>query len=216
MNNKKQNKKLSKFKEYKEKFKETWANPQKKAGIKLMGYLLFFVVLFLLSAITSAINPPEKSSYNNKTTTTTVKIDKYNEKQNELLSEKFNINYVIKINNKEYKKNGNINNNIIEGYLENGSNIKKIVFKDNNFYEIINEEEKILEIDINKDLINVKHIINLIKHSNVIKEDNGVTKKYNYDLNELNLTIIVETNEELITKIEITNDNNIYELNFDK
>lgn len=44
MKNEKGNKK-EQIKELYSKFKIAWADPRKKAGIKLLGYLIFFIIL---------------------------------------------------------------------------------------------------------------------------------------------------------------------------
>ena len=212
MKNEKENKK-EQLKELYSKFKSAWADPRKKAGIKLLGYLIFFIILLLFASITSHMN--KYTSSNTKTTTTTTVQDKYNDKQKKLLTNKYSINYVININNIEYKINGNIENNIINGYFETPNGIKKIVFKENNLYEVNNEQEILLETEINKNLIDLEYILNLIKQNSAIISDKEETKTYTYNIDNLGLNIIVTTNEENITQINIKESINPYILNFD-
>lgn len=212
MKNEKDSKK-EQIKELYSKFKVAWSDPRKRAGIKLLGYLLFFIILFLFAAITSNMNKYKTTT--SQTTTTTITIDKYNEKQKSLLTNKYSINYVININNIEYKINGTIENNIVNGYLETPIGIKKIVFKENNLYEINNEQEILLESELNKNLIDLEYIINLIKQNSAIISDKEDKKTYNYNIDNLGLNIIVTTNEENITQINITEATNTYILNFD-
>lgn len=212
MKNEKDNKK-EQIKELYSKFKTAWSDPRKRAGIKLLGYLFFFIILFLFAAITSNMNKYKTTT--SQTTKTTITIDKYNEKQKSILTNKYSINYVININNIEYKINGTIENNIVNGYLETPTGIKKIVFKENNLYEINNEQEILLENELNKNLIDLEYIINLIKQNSAIISDKEDTKTYNYNIDNLGLNIIVTTNEENITQINITEATNTYILNFD-
>ena len=212
MKNEKENKK-EQLKELYSKFKSAWADPRKKAGIKLLGYLIFFIILLLFASITSHMN--KYTSSNTKTTTTTTVQDKYNDKQKKLLTNKYSINYVININNIEYKINGNIENNIINGYFETPNGIKKIVFKENNLYEVNNEQEILLETEINKNLIDLEYILNLIKQNSAIISDKEETKTYTYNIDNLGLNIIVTTNEENISQINIKESINTYILNFD-
>lgn len=212
MKNEKENKK-EQLKELYSKFKIAWADPRKKAGIKLLGYLIFFIILLLFASITSHMN--KYTSSNTKTTTTTTVQDKYNDKQKKLLTNKYSINYVININNIEYKINGNIENNIINGYFETPNGIKKIVFKENNLYEVNNEQEILLETEINKNLIDLEYILNLIKQNSAIISDKEETKTYTYNIDNLGLNIIVTTNEENISQINIKELINTYILNFD-
>lgn len=193
------------------KLKEDWKDPRKKAGIKLLSYFIFFFLLLLIATVSN--NMPQISSNNNSTTTTT-QVDKYKDKQKDLLTNKYNISYVININDVEYKINGTIDNNIVSGYLESSSGIKKIVIKDNNIYEIINEEEVILESEININYLDLMYIISLIKPNSAIIKDNNDKKVYEYNIDSDN--IVVETNETMINKISIKNETSSYILYFDK
>ena len=87
--------KKEQLKELYSKFKTAWANPRKKAGIQLLGYLIFFIILFLFAAITSNMNKYKTPT--NQATTTTLTPDKYNNKQKFLLTNKYSINYVINV-----------------------------------------------------------------------------------------------------------------------
>ena len=213
-------KKNSKFKEYHKKFKEAWAIPQKRAGIKLLGYLIFFIILFMTSAIVSRVGN-ENKIYNESTNTTTkeiIKEDKYNNKQNNLLNSKHNINYVINIDDLEYKINGTLENNIINGYLESIDDIKKVIIEEDTLYSLKNEEKIQLETDIDCSLLNLNTIINLIKqNTSIIETIDENNKNYNYKINynEKKLNIKIYTNENNIYQIDIIYDNSNYVLNFD-
>lgn len=208
--------KQGKIKELMNKYKEAKKDPRKKAGMKLLGYFIFFIILALLANIAGII---ENSNSNNKikiTTTTTKAVDKYVEKQNKLITDKFNINYEIKYNDTIYKINGTLENNIINGYLEDVDNIKKIVIKNNVIYEIKNEIENELEVIFNINYINVEYILNVIKQSSAFIEDEESTKTYLYEIkNDITTNIYVKTNEEYIEEIIINEDNNEYKLIFD-
>ena len=198
-----------KLKEYYKKFKEAWAIPQKRAGIKLLGYLIFFIILFIISAIVNGVNNTNKV-YNEKSQTTTkiIKEDKYSDKLNYLLNNKHSINYVIKINDKEYTINGSLNND----------EIKKIIIEKYKLYEIKNEEKIELETDIDINLLNLNRVINLIKQKTGIIEridENYKNYFYKENYNEKELNIKIYTNENSIYKIDIIHDNYSYNLNFD-
>lgn len=195
------------------KLKEDWKDPRKKAGIKLLSYFIFFFLLLLIATVSNNI-ARIKNSNTSTITTTTTQVDKYKDKQKDLLTNKYNISYVININDVEYKINGTIDNNIVSGYLESSSGIKKIIIKDNNIYEIINEEEVILESEININYLDLMYIINLIKENSSIIKDNDGKKVYEYNIDSDN--IVVETNETMINKISIKNETSSYILNFDK
>lgn len=201
------------FKEKYSKFKEVWSDPRKRAGIKLLSYFIFFFVFILLASIINNIESRNNIKSSN-TTTTTLLIDKYNDKQNKLLTDKYNISYVINIGDNEYKINGTLENNIVNGYLELVDVIKKIIIKDNSIYEIINNEEVIYESGLNVNYINLENIINLIKQNRAIITDSEKIKTYTYDIDDIR-KIVVSTNEENITEIKIEDELSKYILNFD-
>ena len=68
------NKEKSKIEEYLSNLRKAWKDPRKKAGIKLLGYLIFFIIFFILVAITNEIKRYDKPINNDKKTTTTTKI----------------------------------------------------------------------------------------------------------------------------------------------
>ena len=203
------------------KLKENWKNPRKRAAIKLGFYFIFFVILFCLANISNALKNID-NTVNNKNNNNVVDKDKqdnkrYSEKQNKLLNSKHNINYIIKINDIEYKINGMLNNNIIDGYLESNDGIKKINIENDTIYEIINNEKNILNSVIDTKYININYIISTIKLENSVILNKDENKNYKYDIYKdgNNLLINVFTNSENIYKIEINVGNEEYQLNFD-
>lgn len=196
------------------KFKEAWKEPKKRAGIKLLIYIIFFILLLVSAGITSRVKINNKDTITTINTTTTAQTDKYSDKKLDLLTNKYNVNYTIKENNTEYKINGTLNNNVVIGYLETNDDIKKIIIKNTNLYEIINEQE--LELNIfNKDFITISYIINLIKDKPAIISNNNDIKTYTYDVED-KTKIIISSNETIITEINIEQDTSSYVLNFDK
>lgn len=203
------------------KLKENWKNPRKRAAIKLGFYFIFFVILFCLANISNALKNID-NTVNNKNNNNVVDKEKqdnkrYSEKQNKLLNSKHNINYIIKINDIEYKINGMLNNNIIDGYLESNDGIKKINIENDTIYEIINNEKNILNSVIDTKYININYIISTIKLENSVILNKDENKNYKYDIYKdgNNLLINVFTNSENIYKIEINVGNEEYQLNFD-
>ena len=202
------------------KLKENWKNPRKRAAIKLGFYFIFFVILFCLANISNALKNID-NTVNNKNNNVVDKEKqdnkRYSEKQNKLLNSKHNINYIIKINDIEYKINGMLNNNIIDGYLESNDGIKKINIENDTIYEIINNEKNILNSVIDTKYININYIISTIKLENSVILNKDENKNYKYDIYKdgNNLLINVFTNSENIYKIEINVGNEEYQLNFD-
>ena len=215
---KNKDKKDSKLKTFYKNFKSAWAIPQKRAGIKLLAYFIFFIIFFLIAGIVNRISDTSKI-YNENTTTTTkiLKEDKYKDKQDKLINNKHNVNIVINVNNIEYKINGILENNLINGYLESNDTIKKVLIENNTLYEIKNNENIKLDLDINYNLLNIDYIIDLIKNTKTIIErnENSIIYYYTIQIDGYDNNIKIYTNENDIYRIDIFNDSSKYELNFD-
>lgn len=210
------NKKDSIIKSFYNSLKEAWKDPRKKAGIKLLSYFIFFIILFLLAFITNQINKTN-NNINKEPDKTTKVTDTYINKLNSLLTNKYNIEYTLNNEEKVLKINGVLNNNQINGYLEYDNTIKKIVIKENNIYEIVNDVENIINLDYDISLLNLNNLITLLKSNSPIKEVKDNISKYTYNVTykDLSLNIVVSM-EEYIKKIDITNETLKYYLIFDK
>jgi len=206
---KKNNEKVNKLKELYNKYKEARQDPRKKAGMKLLGYLIFFLLIALIANISNEFDNNQTSIKHTNTTTTKI-VDSYVEKQNDLLTNKYNINYEIKYNDIVYKINGILENNIINGYLEKDNEIKKIIIKNN----VIYENEVVLETEFNVDNLNLSNIINTIKQTSAFIKEKEDVKTYLYEFD--NKKIYIECNEESIVNVKVEEENNIYMMNFDK
>ena len=203
------------IKEYYKKFKEAWKEPKKRAGIKLLGYLIFFIVLILVSYVTKDNN--SYSRVNDIETTTTIVSDNYLDKQEDLINTKHNIKYVINKEDKEYVINGILDEGIIDGYLETNGSIKKIKIENDTLYEVKNDTPTKMELDIDYYLINIYNILESIKEKTSIIERDNKNKNYLYTIknNNVDAVIKVYTNEKSIYKIELVKENDKYILNFD-
>lgn len=219
-NSKKDNEKSKKVSDFINAFKEAWGNPRKKAGIKLLGYMLFFIIFFIIASIGSGMstnNLYETENNTTTTTTTTVDTEAYSYKQKLLLENKHFVNYVIKINEETYKINGSINQGILEGYLETNDSIKKVKLENGLLYEVASTQNIVLENNLNVKLIDINSIIKMIMRSRAyIEELDGVkTYSYNIETQDEKYNIKVYTNEDSIYKMEIISDIFNYNLNFD-
>ena len=170
--------------------------PGFKIIIKL-GIYFIFILVFLL--VISIANHGKNDEIVDKSTTTKVE-ENLSKNYKDYISDLSNIKKeVVSIN--EYKLNLDIGENIT-GYLETNDTIKKIIIKDNQLYEIINNEE-ILNSEFNDIDLTYLNVLNVQKYllnskSVKIEENNLITYKYD------NLEVII--NNEKIEKIKI-NDN---------
>lgn len=210
------NKKDNKIKSFYNYLKEAWKDPRKKAGIKLLSYLIFFLILFLLAFITNQINKTNNNT-NKEPDKTTKVTDTYINKLNSLLTDKYNIEYTLNNEEKVLKIDGVLNNNQINGYLEYDNTIKKIIIKDSNIYEIVSDVENIINLDYDISILNLNNLITLLKSNSPIKEVKDNISKYTYNVTykDLSLNIVVSM-EDYIKEIDITNETLKYNLIFDK
>lgn len=215
---KKNENKNNKYKELYLKLKEDWKDPRKKAGIKLLGYLFFFLIFAIMVRVSSYINVNDnKNNTLKENVVTTESIESYREKQKSLLENNHTINYDITINDINYKINGTIKDNIVEGYLEEVSGIKKIVIKDNVLYEIKDGIEVILDLSIVMNKLNLKYLMSIVEQNQAYIDNSEDIKSYQYaiNINDLENIVIVYTNDKSIYKITISDSISNYVLTFD-
>ena len=216
MKNNSDNEKNNKFSELVNNFKEAWAIPQKRAGIKLLGYLIFFIVFFLIAGIGSRnnVNMIQNNDESNITTTTTsIDTESYTYKQKLLLENKHYIKYEITFEESVYNISGSISEGILEGYLETNYGIKKIRIENSIIYEIENGNSVPLDINIDSNFLDIKNLINMFKTSRAFIEEKDDIKMYTYNIEGYVIKVFSDINN--INKIEINNGLCSYILNFD-
>lgn len=217
----KKNKKEEKNNKYKElylKFKEAWKVPRKRAGIKLLGYLIFFFIFAIMVRVTSSIELSDVDKNTTKKEVIKENLESFREKQNSLLDNNHNINYEINIGDLVYKINGDLKDHIIEGYLESNEGIKKVILKDNLLYDVTTGVEVVVDLGIEMSKLDINYLVNIMKTNDAYIEDKDNIKTYQYaiNINDNENTMIVYTNEKNIEKIVITDLSSKYILIFDK
>ena len=217
----KKNKKEEKNNKYKElylKFKEAWKVPRKRAGIKLLGYLIFFFIFAIMVRVTSSIELSDVDKNTTKKEVIKENLESFREKQNSLLDNNHNINYEINIGDLVYKINGDLKDHIIEGYLESNEGIKKVILKDNLLYDVTTGVDVVVDLGIEMSKLDINYLVNIMKTNDAYIEDKDNIKTYQYaiNINDNENTMIVYTNEKNIEKIVITDLSSEYILIFDK
>ena len=217
----KKNKKEEKNNKYKElylKFKEAWKVPRKRAGIKLLGYLIFFFIFAIMVRVTSSIELSDVDKNTTKKEVIKENLESFREKQNSLLDNNHNINYEINIGDLVYKINGDLKDHIIEGYLESNEGIKKVILKDNLLYDVTTGVEVVVDLGIEMSKLDINYLVNIMKTNDAYIEDKDNIKTYQYaiNINDNENTMVVYTNEKNIEKIVITDLSSKYILIFDK
>ena len=207
-------KKKNKLGEYIKKFKELWAIPRYRAIIKLSLYGIMFLLLIIMANISSSMNSSNNEKEETKSYTEIIKLC---DLDNAL------INYNLKINDINYKIEGKVQNNILNGYLDNNTEIKKITIKENNIYEIKNNEEIIneeLNTLLNAKLLIPKNIIEIVKNESAYINKGIEETTYIFEINDNNIKyeVIISINKEIISNIKVYNENFEYNMlvDFDK
>lgn len=198
-------------------FKRNYQNvPGFKIVVKLGGYFLFIIILLIVVAN----NNPDATQTSNKTTTTTaVQINnkKYRELLDELKVYNGHINASINVDKTDYALNSTVTNGTsMEGYLESNSNTIHFAYEDNKLYEIKMNEKKQndnLLVGINIEYLLPEVIINTIDESTAIIHQDDKETTYEYTINDIKYTVIVNNNK--IGNIEITNEQIHYSLIFE-
>lgn len=210
--------KNNKYKELYLKLKEAWKDPQKKAGIKLLCYFIFFFIFAILVRVSSNMEITNTNKDTNNKEVVKENMESFREKQHALLNNNHNINYEIKIGDLIYKINGTIKNNIVEGYLESVDSIKKILIKDNILYDVTSGSEEVLDLGFEMSKLNIDYLVNVMEHNDAYIDNKQKIKSYQYaiNINDITNSIIVYTSDKIIEKIVITDLSSEYILVFDK
>lgn len=214
----KKEEKNNKYKELYLKFKEAWKVPRKRAGIKLLGYFVFFFIFAIMVRVASNMQFEDISEKENKEVEIKENLESFREKQNSLLDTEHNVNYEIKIGDLVYKINGDIKDNVIKGYLESNDGIKKVILKDNLLNDVTNGSEELLDLGLEMSKLDINYLVSIMKHNDAYIEDKDGIKSYQYaiNINDNENTMVVYTNEKTIEKIVITDLSSEYILIFDK
>ena len=204
--------KTKKIKEFLKKIKELWAIPRYRALIKLSLYGVMFLIIIIMANLYSGVQ--NNSEETDKSFSEILNSTNFNNTE---------INYNIKVNNIEYKIEGQIENNILIGYLESNNSIKKIKLDNNIIYNTGNNNE-VVDDELNnifiKEFLIPKKIIDLIDNESAYIEKSDSATSYTYEITHNNnqYEITLTTNLEVITNISAKNSDIQYNLTliFDK
>ena len=185
---------------------EDGSNNKTSAYIQLVIGLVFIIVLVVMVKVNGVRKDENIPQNKTKEEINELTIE---EKLNKL-TDNYKYNYEITIGEITYIYNGTKMGLKESGYLQINDNYL-YYYKDNNYtYEVKNGG--LFQIDnlysnIDKNYIDIEYIKNLIKDKEYTKEDNI----YTYNLE--NMQIIINTDKDYITSIQIINENN-YKLEY--
>ena len=207
----------------KKSLKEMWKDPQKKAIIKLGLWFVFFALTFLFLSIASLFS--KHNNLNNNNNENNQNNQNYQEEKVEanipkMLEKLIDSDYgfEIKIINQNIIENisGTVKSKITTGYYENNNNILKFSYHDQNYYQIIDNNEVLNNELLNEEYrknIDIHSILEIIKNYEMTNETLKENNEYIYNISD-NYVIKISTNQNNIDKINITNNDVSYEMKF--
>ena len=198
--------------------KEMWKDPQKKAIIKLGLWFFFFAFVFLFLTVASLFN--HNNSKNNDTSDNNKKTEVVEANITKMLEKLIDSDYgfEIKIINQNIIENisGTVKSKITTGYYENNNNILKFSYHDQNYYQIIDNNEVLNNELLNEEYrknIDLPSILEIIKNYEMTNETLKENNEYIYNISD-NYVIKISTNQNNIDKINIINNDVSYEMKF--
>lgn len=202
----------------KKSLKEMWKDPQKKAIIKLGLWFFFFAFVFLFLTVASLFN--HNNSKNNDTSDNNKKTEVVEANIPKMLEKLIDSDYgfEIKIINQNIIENisGTVKSKITTGYYENNNNILKFSYHDQNYYQIIDNNEVLNNELLNEEYrenIDLHSILEIIKNYEMTNETLKENNEYIYNISD-NYVIKISPNQNNIDKINITNNDVSYEMKF--
>lgn len=202
----------------KKSLKEMWKDPQKKAIIKLGLWFFFFAFVFLFLTVASLFN--HNNSKNNDTSDNNKKTEVVEANITKMLEKLIDSDYgfEIKIINQNIIENisGTVKSKITTGYYENNNNLLKFSYHDQNYYQIIDNNEVLNNELLNEDYrknIDLPSILEIIKNYEMTNETLKENNEYIYNISD-NYVIKISTNQNNIDKINIINNDVSYEMKF--
>lgn len=202
----------------KKSLKEMWKDPQKKAIIKLGLWFFFFAFVFLFLTVASLFN--HNNSKNNDTSDNNKKTEVVEANITKMLEKLIDSDYgfEIKIINQNIIENisGTVKSKITTGYYENNNNILKFSYHDQNYYQIIDNNEVLNNELLNEEYrknIDLHSILEIIKNYEMTNETLKENNEYIYNISD-NYVIKISTNQNNIDKINIINNDVSYEMKF--
>lgn len=197
-----------------------WQSEKGKAAIKLGLWMIFIVVLIVIVIISEQgttnltddeVIPPEVESGEN------TDFNNYSDMLDNLLLDNYEYSYTITTENGKYIYTGWKNDNKEIGFREDGNGIIKYFVDESNTYRINMDTLEIMTDLYNgfdSSYIDLHLLFENLSEYLYSVEKNGNIRTINYD--KEGYQVIVTTDIENITNIQITVDTTTYDLEFTK
>lgn len=192
----------------KETLKKLWKNKRTHSLMVLIIWIVSLGLLMGVVTIISELSPRNKNEIPKVEEKTTTKSKE--EKLRDLQSDEYKMIFLVTAEDNTFKYEGTEQNDIVSGYKEDQTGIKKYRIENGKIYEIVldqvTEIESIYE-NILGDLLNREKLIDLLLEN---KEKNVLLYQGE------NLKVNIEDNKEEIETIGIESDTTTYEFIFEK
>lgn len=192
----------------KETLKKLWKNKRTHSLMVLIIWIVSLGLLMGVVTIMSELSPRNKNEIPKIEEKTTTKSKE--EKLRDLQSDEYKMIFLVTAEDNTFKYEGTEQNDIVSGYKEDQTGIKKYRIENGKIYEIVldqvTEIESIYE-NILGDLLNREKLIDLLLEN---KEKNVLLYQGE------NLKVNIEDNKEEIETIGIESDTTTYEFIFEK
>jgi len=202
------------------KFMQLWHNKRTHAAMVLGLWMVFLLFVVIISFIGGESTKKEPANNNTNNQVEEQKVFKdYEVMQQELLENNYAYEYIIHNGEEKVIYTGErIGLNEV-GYRENSTETIKYYIDETGLYKVVMDElhamDKLYE-NIIESYIELEYIFNEINNQSVISEEleDIRTFTYNYAVENINYVIVVTTNLEAITNIDIKFEDKHYELKY--
>ncbi|HOP66037.1 MAG TPA: hypothetical protein PLX66_03380 [Bacilli bacterium] len=197
---------------FEEKFKKAWAKPKSKAAIKLGFYLLGMIIICIIASVGSRMSSTEEENKEEEITYT------YADKLVNIGKKNFSYVYEVTINEEKTIFTGEKLANKELGYKESSEKTLKYYIDDDTYEIVFGEKKAITDLyeGINKDFLDIDYLLAKIDSLKGEYQNEGNETYYTYSDILNNLNVNVYFNDEVITKISISNLTDNYILEFSK
>lgn len=201
--------------------KELYKTERGKALIKFSLYLLFLIFVIVLCSVAGSMKN-DRTQTNPQSTEKESRISEKNpptyfEKQKMLINQKYSFEYVITKTEKTVTYMGDFDGKNTNGYRETKDDLIHYVIEEGIPYKISLTEKTPLNdlfLDLNEKYFDLKNLFMTLNGLPAQIEKVDDDKIYNYELEDVNVTITVGT--EYIKNIRIENENEKYDFSFYK
>lgn len=203
------------------KFMQLWHNKRTHAAMVLGLWMLFLLFVIIISFIGGEATKNE----NNQNVNTpaiqeeVTEFKDYKEMQAELLKLNFEYEYSITNGNNKVVYKGEKIDNLETGYRETHEETIKYYIDETGLYKVQMDElyalDKLYE-NIFESLIDPEYIFNTINEQSYLTEESDNTRFYTYKfiLDGINYEVVIYTDLENITQINVKFEDNLYELKY--